>query len=274
MAEPYQDPDEIMFDEDEEFGDEAYGDDAERDNAIINDRTESDDGSHRISADQWQEYQSAIDIVKQFNSNPVQSLQTIAQQLGFEVRPAGGESQQRDTAVPGPQSAHAEIESLIDDDSMKFLAPVIAKVADRIVEKRLAQEIEPIRQSQTEIAKRNRQQEYLTATSELSKRAPDWQSRERDMLGRLEFIKGALNGGPMVHHQYGNLLEVLYNWASGRDNAVRDVAARFREAPRQRAVSSSGNQANRPNVLQLIAKAPRQDHTRIAFDEAVREVLG
>ena len=79
----------------------------------------------------------------------------------------------------------------------------------------------------------------------------------------------------MTHHKYGNVLEMLYNWASGNNNAVREVAERYRNAPRQRGVRSQGDRATQPDILKLISKAkdPREQ-MRIAFDNAVKEVMG
>ena len=265
--------DEILFDDDEGFTD-TDEDSAERDYELMN--AEPPPDGERVSTEELQRLRQMETIVNQFNANPQGALQQIAQQLGYEVQPAGHGARQGErqasssrTSTQGLMSED-DIANEIDDESLKFLAPVIAKVADRIAQRR----IEPIERQQQEANQRNRQAEYVTAAQELARRHPDWQRREGDMQQRLEWMRNALNGGPLTHHAYGNLLEVLYNMASGRDNARRDVAAQYREAPNQRAVSSSGNDARQPDILQVIAKAPRKDHARLAFDAAVKEVFG
>ncbi len=273
MAELFDD--DIQFDDDDEFGGEGMEDSAERDLELIN--AESAPAGEQVSTQELERLRQMEAIVNQFNANPQGALQQIAQQLGYEVQPAGHGARvgEKPAASPSRTSAQDgfsidEIANEIEDENLRFLAPVIAKVADKIAEKRL----EPIRQSQNEIHQRSRQQEYVTAAQELSRRYPDWQRREQDMQDRLKWMQSALSGGPLTHHRYGNLLEVLYTMASGRDNARRDVAAEYRDAPNHRAVSSSSNEARQPDILQIIAKAPRKDHAKLAFDAAVKEVFG
>jgi hypothetical protein len=269
----------IDFDEPDDF-DDPEGDDSVRDQDIINtawDDPNANTGGETVSADELARYKDYERVVNQFNSNPVQAMQQLAQQVGMELRPV------RDAAAPAAPSGgnvtgssmEQEIEGLIEDDSLKFLAPIIAKVSNAIAEKRLKDEVEPLKASQKEILTRNRQQEYAFAAGELAKRHPDWSQHEQDMQGRLEFVKTALNGGPLIHHKYGNLLELMYNWAAGRNDAVRRVAADYRDAPRQRTPSSSTSQSGQPDILQLVAKErdPRKAE-RMAFDDAVRRVIG
>lgn len=269
--------DEIAFDTDTNFAD-PDAEDSSRDEEIIN--TPWDDNSAQgetVSPDELARYRQYEQVVNQFNSNPVASLQQLAQQVGMELRPAGS------GAAPAPSRANQnadssmeqEISDLIDDDSLKFLAPVIAKVSNAIAEKRLKEEVEPLKTAHKEILTRNRQQEYAFAAGELAKKHPEWGMHEQDMVSRLAFIKDVINGGQFIHPKYGNFLEVVYNWAAGRNNAVRQVAADYRDAPRNRTPSSSTSQNGQPDILQLVAreKDPRKAE-RLAFDEAVRRVIG
>jgi hypothetical protein len=270
--------DEIAFDVDADFVD-PDADDAQQDQEIIN--TPWDDGTHAqgesVSQEELARYRQYEQVVNQFNSNPVASLQQLAQQVGMELRPAGsGAAPTAPSKGAGETSSmEQDIADLIEDDSLKFLAPVIAKVSNAIAEKRLKEEVEPLKTAHKEILTRNRQQEYAFAAGELAKKHPEWSSHEQDMANRLAFIKDVINGGQFIHPKYGNFLEVVYDWAAGRNNAVRQVAADYRDAPRHRAPSSSTSQNGQPNILQLIAKEkdPRKAE-RLAFDDAVRRVIG
>lgn len=277
MAEEF-DMDGIAFDIDEPDMD-PDGEDSRADQALID--APWDDGGQpageTVSPEDLQRYRDYERVVNQFNSNPVAAMEQLARQVGMELRPAGS------GAAPAPSggnqnaapSMEQEIESLIEDDNLKFLAPMIAKISDKIAEKRLQEEVGPLKKAHQEILTRNRQQEYAFAAGELAKKHPDWSMHEQDMVGRLGFIKDVINGGQFIHPKYGNLLEVIYNWAAGRNNAVRQVAADYRDAPRSRTPSSSTSQNGKPNILQLIAreKDPRKAD-RMAFDDAVRRVIG
>ena len=277
MAEEYG-LDEIAFDVDADFVD-PDAEDSERDQEMIN--APWDEGAHAqgesVSQEDLARYRQYEQVVNQFNSNPVASLQQLAQQVGMELRPAGSGS--APTAPSnGKGAAHSmeeEIADLIEDNSLKFLAPVIAKVSKAIADKRVQEEVEPLKTAHKEILTRNRQQEYAFATGELAKKHPEWASHEQDMVNRLEFIKSVVNGGAFIHPKYGNFLEVIYGWAAGHNDAKRRIAADYRDAPRHRAPSSNTSQNGQPNILQLIAreKDPRKAE-RLAFDDAVRRVIG
>lgn len=257
---------EIVFDEG--FGEDPN--DARADNDMIN--APRGDEHPAIDPQELEELRRSHSVVQQFNTNPMQSIQQIAAQMGLELRPKDTQTQQ---AHPEQPSQTQRVEDMIEDESMKFLAPMIAKVAEKIADQKVKETIEPLQRSQQEISTRNRQQEYQQAAQQLSEQYPDWGSREPDMQARLEFIRSAMNGGPLVHHKFGNVLEMLYSWANGNNSARREVAERYREAPRQRAVTSNDNRARNPNILQTIAdvKDPNRQF-EIAFNEAVREVIG
>ena len=282
MAEEYVDllqgMDEVAFDEDEDFTD-PDAPDAARDRELINTPLE-DPGANQgesVSPEDLARYRQYEQVVNQFNSNPVEAMRQLASQVGMELRPAGSGA----TPAPsGPAASSAtptveQVEDLIENENMKFLAPVIAKVAEAIAEKQVKAALEPLQSSHKEILTRNRQQEYAFAAGELAKKHPSWSAHEADMQGRLEFVKTALNGGPLMHHKYGNLLELMYNWAAGRNEARGQVAADYRNAPRTRAPSSSTSQNGQPNILQLIAREKDPNKAdRLAFEHAVREVIG
>jgi hypothetical protein len=260
---------EVGFDDDGGFEDDPY--DARRDAELINEP--STDAGERLDPAELAELREARRVIEQFNANPMQSLEQIAQQMGLEVRKRGvAETQQ---AAPQQPSNVQKVEDLIEDESLKFLAPMIAKVAEKIADEKVRSTVEPLQRSQQEIQQRNRQLEYITAAQKLGQRVPDWQQREPEMQARLEFIRGALSGGPLEHPKYGSMLDMLHNWASGKDNAVREVTERYRQAPRNRAPTSGGDRQRRPDILKIVseAKSP-QDQMKIAFDEAVREVIG
>jgi len=271
MAEEFM-GDEIDFDVDELFSDLPTEGDSEADRALIN---APDPETHtRIAPDRLAALEQAQRVIDQFNSNPLQAITQIAQQMGMEIRPRGDSSVQQ-PAETTPQSRQQQIEDMIEEPSMKFLAPMIAKVAEKIAEQKVRETIEPLQRTQQEIATRNRQQEYVSAAQELGSKYPDWQGREADMQARLEFIRGALNGGPLKHHKYGNVLEMLYSWASGNNHAVREVAERYRQAPRQRGVTSQGDRATQPDILKSISKIQNpRDQFKTAWDAAVKEVMG
>lgn len=277
MAEEFA-VDEIAFDTDPDWVD-PDAPDSQRDREIMD--TPWDDGNQeqneQVSADDLARYRSYEQVVNQFNSNPVAALQQLAGQVGMELKPAGSGSA---PAAPSKgagetSSMEQEIEALIEDDSLKFLAPVIAKVSKAIADRRVSEEVEPLKTAHKEILTRNRQQEYALAAGELAKKHPEWSHHEQDMVNRLSFIKEVINGGSFIHPKYGNFLEVMYDWAAGRNNAVRQVAADYRDAPRHRAPSSSTSQNGQPDILQLVAreKDPKKAE-RLAFNDAVRRVIG
>jgi len=268
MAEAAYNPDEIAWDS------QVLGEpdnDAQSDMAILSTPIpDSPPSGEMVSNEELQSLRSAAQVVAQFNANPIQSVQQIAQQLGLQIVHPG---QGQHSSQPAAQTSQEDdIASLIEEDSLKFLAPVISKIANKIADDRIAKEVGPIRQNQDEIATRNRQSEYVLAAQDLAARHPDWHARENDMQNRLSFIKQAISGGSLIHPQYGNLLEMLYSWASGKNQARGEVATQMREAPLNRAPSSATNGDSGPNILQLIAKAPKDKHLELAFDQAIREL--
>ena len=279
MAEEFMDMmDEIAFDDDDAFADDDDAEDALRDEETIRAQwDQSGSEAQRVSAEDLAKYKQYEQVINQFNSNPVEAMRQLAGQVGMELRPAGsGATPTAPSKGAGETSSmEQDIESLIEDDNLKFLAPVIAKISKAIADRRVNEELEPLKASQKEILTRNRQQEYAFAAGELAKKHPDWAVHETDMQGRLDFIKQALAGGPLMHHKYGNLLELMYNWASGRNEARGQVAADYRNAPRTRTPSSRTSQNGQPNILQLVSnEKDSRKAERMAFDEAVRRVIG
>jgi hypothetical protein len=216
------------------------------------------------------ELEEQVGIVQQFRSDPHGTMRAVAQQLGYELRPASQDpSTPSRSEVPRDVLQMAEQALREDNPDLAFMAPALAKVAYQIAK----QTVEPVNNQTQALNQTRRAQEYREAVDQLESEYPEWRTHETEMSQRLDFLKSALNGGPMVHPKYGNVLNILYGWSSGDGRAIVAAARRMSEAARNRVSTGVRQTRNVPDVQAQIKKAKsRQDKMRIALNASLGEL--
>ena len=214
-------------------------------------------------------------LVDRFNRDPrfaAEILETTAKRLGYTLTPPT--SPRGDEASPAQVDAALvrRIEGRLSPE-LKFLAPAIADAASEVAR----EAVRPFQEERTQ-AKRQEFDSMMDAAFErLSSAAPGWEEYEDEMTERMEWVRNALTGrGPMVHKEYGNVMEWLYHMVAGRGAATAEAGRRLsRAVQNNRSSRSAPGSSSSTNVDTLIqqAKTP-QDQWDIAFRSAIAEVRG
>lgn len=224
------------------------------------------------------EQQQKIDAFDRFMNDADyqrQFLQNAARQLGMELRPAGN-STNGQQATQGRESASSDVqrlaeEALADQPDLQFLAGPIAKIAERIANATVESRISPYEAEQKQARAHQQEAEFDQMVEQLSESAPGWETYEDEMANLWQFFERASKGGPRMHPKYGNVLSMMHRLVTGDAQAEARAGRRMRTALGARDTTSTGRQATRPNVRDLIDKAPDDDDKwNIAFNDAFR----
>lgn len=236
-------------------------------------------------------YRTKAEMVDRFYADPqyaAQTIQAMAQQLGYTLTPAtgrsapqrgteGSQSVSPDASTAMPEYVRQAAENAFaDTPDLKFLAPTIAQVAWAISQATTAPiQADLLRRTQEEEARQAeaRNAEFERIALELEQQGVDWREHEDEMTERLEFLQRALNGGPQEHPKFGSVMQLLYNWTTGNRQAQAEAGRRLRSTMQNRTSAGTATRSPGVNTEQLIreAKSP-QEQWKIAFQAARAEL--
>lgn len=210
-------------------------------------------------------------MVDRFYSDPAYALQTmqqVAQRLGYTVQPAAQRPAETASAPPAWVS-EAATQALAGETDLQFLAPLIAKVAYAITQKELA----PLQEQTATREQQARQLEFEQMAQALEAEGADWRDHENEMMSRLTWLKQAVNGGTLSHPRYGSLLKLLYQWTIGESQAQVEAGRRMQRALTNRTTQSQTRAQPPVDVQALIQEKSRpQDKWDVAMQQALAEV--
>lgn len=239
-------------------------------------------------------YRQKAELVDRFYSDPTyaaQTMQQMAQQLGYTLTRANGQPAQQSQQG---QQAHSQgqatqgggqipdwvnrmaSEAVTDNPDLAFLAPIIAKAAWSITNaatEPLQQEAEARRKADEDRRTQDRQAEFERLALELEEQGVDWREHEEEMTERLNFLRAALtNQGSWSHPRYGNVLQLLHTWVAGPKAAQAEAGRRLQQAMQNRTSTGTATRSPGVNTQQLIRDAKtQQEQFAIAFRAALAE---
>lgn len=209
----------------------------------------------------------AVDLVKNFRSNPEFARQVIvaeAQRLGI---PLGAPTPQPGAAPAGqPTQDVAAIAARALPAELQWLAPSIAAAARAIAD----QQIAPVRQQLHDREQQEKAAQFEQLRTNLSAKYPGWEADEDELNDYAAWVQGA---GPVVHPVYGNRLEALYNSMKGNALAEQTAIQRQQQAARSATRTGAPARSVTPNYDERIAKANHnRDAVAIALNAALEQM--
>jgi hypothetical protein len=232
---------------------------------------ELDAGEAPLSADELAQLRSRAEMVERFYGDPTYARQIITQmapQLGLQVGAPPAPPPQVPQQPPVTERDLAILRENLGPD-LAFLAPQMARAMAAMLEDRTA----PLRERQHDAMVQQRTSDYARAAQSMDQEMPGWVQHENDMVGILQFITEAANGGPLMHPRYGSALKLLHTLATGNAQATAQVARRQAEAARSATRPASGARAPQVTLEQQLRKLPsRHAQLAAAFKDTVREM--
>lgn len=242
----------------------------EEDRSLMNPDPEPE-GDAPLSADDIAQLRSRAEMVERFYGDPAYARQIITQmapQLGLQIGQPQAPAPQAPRESPVPEGAIALVREKLGPD-LAFLAPQMASALWAMMEAQTA----PLRARQDDVVFQQRTNDYSRAAQAMDQEMPGWVQHESDMVGILQFINEAANGGPLMHPRYGSALKLLHGMATGNAQANATVARRQAEAARNATRPSSGARAPQVTLEQQLRKLPnRHAQLAAAFKDTVREM--
>jgi hypothetical protein len=235
-------------------------------------------------------YRQKAEMVDKFYSDrayAAQTIQQMAQQLGYTLTPASGQPQPGQPAQPQGQQqrggeqmpefvSRAAQEAVQDNPDLAFLAPIIAKAAWNISQAATAplqQEAADRRKADEDRRLEDRRTEYERLRMELEEDGIDLDEHDEQLAEFVNFVRGALtNTGPWSHPRYGNLLRFFHGAVVGPQAAQAEARTRLQKAVVNRTSTGAPTRSAGVNTEQLIRDAKTQDERfGIAFRAALAE---
>jgi hypothetical protein len=210
----------------------------------------------------------AAQIVDRFNSDPDFARQTILQrasQLGLNVaQPGQSPGMPNGQAKNMPQELVEAVKANLSPE-LQWMAPALA--ASQWAGMQMA--LQPIKEQQAQSARSTRDQQYDTLATQLSEKAPGWESHEEEMDTLLTFLQSP----KMTDRRWGSKLELLYRLTAGEGQATAEAARRMGLAAKNRTSVGSPMAAPTTNIAEQVKKPKNmQDAWDIAAKHAVAEL--
>ena len=242
--------------------------DTEEDDA--GEETESEETDLDALRQELESYKADATAARNFRANPVQGLNELAAQLGYQVAP------QNPSAAPESQPTSGGYESAVREaveeafagSDVGFLKPEIQNAISKAMEK-IIKPIEEMTQREKETQRRTIIQSVET---QMDQDFPNWRAHNDEMQEVGNFLRSALNGGNVNHPKYGNLYKMAYQIVTGEGKATATAARRLSGAARN-STRTGGTGTARPDVGKKIKSAENRDsQIEIALDAAIAEL--
>jgi hypothetical protein len=207
------------------------------------------------------------ELVNRFNSDPDFARQTILQragQLGLNLQQPGQQSGLQGASKTMPPDLVEAVKANLSPE-LQWMAPALA--ASQWAGMQLA--LQPMQEQQAQSARSTRDQQYDQLATQLSEKAPGWESHEDDMDGLLTFLQSP----KMTDRRWGSKLDLLYKLVAGDGQATAEAARRMGVAAKSRAVAGQPVAAPVSNVAEQVRKPKQnQDAWDIAAKFAMSEL--
>ena len=210
----------------------------------------------------------SAEIVNRFNSDPDFARQTILQrasQLGLNLQQPGTQPGLSNGQVKNmPQELVDAVKANLSPE-LQWMAPALA--ASQWAGMQMA--LQPIKEQQAQSARSTRDQQYDLMATQLSEKAPGWESHEEEMDTLLTFLQSPA----MTDRRWGSKLELLYRLTAGEGQATAEAARRMGLAAKSRTSVGSPVTMPQSNIAEQVKKPKNmQDAWDIAAKHAVAEL--